>query len=203
MNPDRSTFVSADRLTAWVDRFAAAHQGLASTADTDDGVLLRMCDGAVALLSQPWPDAGRPGRGVDLVARLASLAAQERRLALVLVRRGGYAVGVSVGGTLLAHKVGTASTRSRGGDQAAAMVARTAQEAAKIFAGQSLEYLATGGDRALVEKVLDFPALRNIHSLRNRERLAPLAVTEPNMKVLQKAAADFCAVRVTVSDAVD
>lgn len=200
MNPARrTTFVPADRLTAWVDRFCAAHGGLAAMEDTDDGVMLRMQDGAVALLAPPWPEDGRPGRGADLLERLVSLAAQERRIALLLARRGGYAVGVAVAGQLLAHKVGSASARSRGGDQAAALIQRAAQEAAKVFAGQSFEYVAPGGDKVLVDKVLDSPALR---SVRSRGRLAPLAVPEPNMVVLQQAAADFCAVRVAVSDAV-
>lgn len=207
MNPARRTaFVPADRLPGWVARFSTAHQGLAATEDTDDGVMLRMRDGAAALLSPPWPDDGRPGRGADLLERLVSRASQERRLGIVLVRRGGYAVGVAVGGKLLAHKVGTPSSRSRGGDPGAAVVQRAAEEAVKVFAGRALEggipgggfeYLATGGDKALVESALASPLLRD-HA--KRPRLAPLAVADPNMAVLQKAAADFCAVRVTVTE---
>ncbi|MFC8302473.1 acVLRF1 family peptidyl-tRNA hydrolase [Specibacter sp. NPDC057265] len=199
MNPARrTTFVPAERLGAWVGRFCAAHGGLAAIKDGDDGVMVRTHDGTVALLAPPWPDDGRPGRGVDLLERLASLAAQERRLAVLLARRGGYAVGVAAAGKLLAHKVGSASVRSRGADQAAALVQRAAQEAAKVLAGGGFEYVATGGDKVLVDKVLDSPALA---SVRGRPRLAPVAVPEPGMKVLQQAAADFCAVRVTVIDA--
>src|SRR6185312_14377380 len=129
---------------------------------------------------------------------LASLASQERRLGLVLVRRGGYGVGVAVAGKLVASKVGTASARSRGGDPAAAVVERAGAEAAKVFAGQGFEYLATGGDRLLVDAVLAAPALR---SVRDRTRLDPLAVADPKMAVLEKAAADFCAVRIQITDA--
>lgn len=198
VNPStRTAFVPAVRLPGWVDRFAAAHRGLAVQEDTDDGVSLRMVDGAVALLSPPWPDDGRPGRGVDLLERLASLASQERALGIVLVRRGGFAVGVSVGGVLRAHKVGSASARSRGADAGAAVVERTRQEAGRVFAGQSFEYLATGGDKALVDAVLAAPTLR---PQAGRPRLAPLAVADPNMAVLQKAATDFCAVRIQVTD---
>ncbi|ALO66830.1 hypothetical protein AS189_10370 [Arthrobacter alpinus] len=193
----RTAHVHADRLSGWVDRFAASHRGLASTTDTDDGVLLAMRDGATALLCAPWPDDGRPGRGAGSLERLVSLAAQERRLALVLVRRGGYAVGIAVGGKLVAHKVGTAGSRSRGADSGAAMVQRAAAEAAKVFSGQSFEYLATGGDKPLVESVLATPTLRDVAQ---RSRLAPLAVADPNMAVLTKAAGDFCAVRITITD---
>ena len=198
MNPaQRTAIVPPDRLLGWVDRFAASHRGLAATTDTDDGVMLAMRDGATAVLAAPWSDDGRPGRGAGLVDRLVSLAAQERRLGLVLVRRGGFAVGVAVGGKLLAHKVGTAGARSRGGDAGAAIVQRAAGEAAKVFSGQGFEYLATGGDKVLVESVLTVPALRSVGRL---ARLAPLAVTDPNMAVLQKAAGDFCAVRIIITD---
>ncbi|ALE92231.1 hypothetical protein AOC05_07600 [Arthrobacter alpinus] len=198
MNPSTRTLrVPASRLTGWMERFAAAHQGVADTTDTDDGVLLEMCDGATALLSPPWPDEGRPGRGISLVGRLISLASQERRLGIVLVRRGGYAVGVSVGGKLLAHKVGTASARSRGGDQGAAMVERVAAQAAGAFSGENFEYLATGGDKQLVESALAVPALRRYAGL---ARLEPLPVTDPRMDVLIRATADFCSVRIRVTD---
>ncbi len=193
----RTAFVPAQRLTGWAERFAAAHQGLASTTDTDDGVQLAMRDGATALLTPPWPDDGRPGRGAGLVERLASLASQERRLGLILVRRGGYGVGVAVAGKLVASKVGTASARSRGGDQGAVVVERAASEAAKVFAGQGFEYLATGGDKQLVESVLGAASLRFVAG---RPRLAPLTVTDPKMAVLQKAAADFAAVRVQITE---
>ncbi len=193
----RTTFLTPDRLPGWVARFAAAHGGLASTEDTDDGVLLTMHDGSTALLSPPWPDDGRPGRGAGLVERLVSLASQERRFALVLVRRGGYAVGVASGGKLLAHKVGSVSARSRGGNQASAVVERVGAEAGRIFAGHGFEYLATGGDKQLVEQTLGSPGLRKYSSL---PRLEPLAVTDPNMAVLTRAAADFCAVRVRILD---
>lgn len=193
----RTAFVPAARLSAWLSRFTAAHGGQLALEDTDDGVSLRLRDGAVALLSPPWPDDGRPGRGANLLDRIESLAAQERRLGIVLVRRGGYAVGVAVGGKLVAHKVGTASARSRGGDQAAAIVERAAAEAAKIFAGTSFEYLAPGGDKQLVESVLAAPQLRTVAS---RPRLAALAVVDPKMAVLEKAAADFCSVRIQISE---
>lgn len=193
----RTAFVPAARLGAWLSRFTAAHGGQLALEDTDDGVSLRLRDGAVALLSPPWPDDGRPGRGANLLDRIESLAAQERRLGIVLVRRGGYAVGVAVGGKLVAHKVGTASARSRGGDQAAAIVERTIAEAAKIFVGTNFEYLAPGGDKQLVESVLAAPQLRTVAS---RPRLAALAVVDPKMAVLEKAAADFCSVRIQISE---
>lgn len=195
--PTRTAFVPAARLSGWVDRFAASHGGLAHSTDTDDGVKLDMRDGAEAVLAAPWPDDGRPGRGPDLLSRLIAVASQERSFGILLVRRGGFAVGVAAAGKLLAHKVGGSSSRSRGGDQAGAVVERAGQEAARIFAGHGFEYMATGGDKQLVESVLALPALRKQAVL---PRLAPLAVTDPNMAVLTKAAADFAAVRIKITD---
>jgi hypothetical protein len=195
--PRRTAFVAADRLAGWVERFTLAHHGLSSQELADDGVRLAMRDGAVAVVAPPWPDDGRPGRGADPLERIVSVATQERRLGLLLVRRGGYGVGVSVAGELLAHKVGTASARSRGGDQGAAVVEKTVEEAARAFAGQSFEYLATGGDKQLIDAVLASPPLKR-HAM--APRLAPLAVADPNMAVLRKAAADFCALRIQITD---
>ena len=193
----RTAFVPADRLPGWVARFSGAHGALTAIKDTDDGVMLRMHDGSVALLSPPWPDDGRPGRGTDVLERLTSLALQERRLGIVLVRRGGYAVGVAVGGQLLAHKVGTASVRSRGADQGTALVEKAVAAAGKVFSDQSFEYFAAGGDTKLLAAVLSTPAMRTVA---DRPQLTPLAVTDPNMAVLQKAAADFCSLRIQITD---
>ncbi|POH58785.1 acVLRF1 family peptidyl-tRNA hydrolase [Arthrobacter glacialis] len=197
---NRTAFVSPARMPGWVERFSAAHGGLELAQDTDDGVELRMCDGAAALLSAPWPDDGRPGRGADLLERVVSVAAQERRIGILLARRGGFAVGVAVAGKLLAHKVGSASARSRGGDAGAAVAERAAQEAARIFGDHRFEYLATGGDKLLVESALAASALRQYARL---PRLAPLAVVDPKMDVLTRAAADFCSLRIRITDALD
>lgn len=214
--PSRTAFVPAARLAGWVERFAAAHGGQTGLSDTDRGLELRMDDGAVALLSPPWSDDGRPGRGQGPLERLESLASQERSMGLLLVRRGGYAVGLAVGGTLLAHKCGTKYVQSRTaaggqsqhrfarrrGNQADALVVKAAGEAARIFSGQgsggqAFEYLATGGDKSLVEAVLAESAMKRYAA---RPRLAPLAVADPNAAVLQRAAADFCSVRIQVTD---
>ena len=153
----RTTFLTPDRLPGWVARFAAAHGGLASTEDTDGGVLLTDNAGIAAYLEARFPEPPLMG----------------------------------------AHKVGSVSARSRGGNQASAVVERVGAEAGRIFAGHGFEYLATGGDKQLVEQTLGSPGLRKYSSL---PRLEPLAVTDPNMAVLTRAAADFCAVRVRICD---
>jgi hypothetical protein len=179
--------------------------------DDDDGLRLVAADGAAALLQAPWPADGRPGRGAGPLERLASLASQPRTLGLLLVRRGGYGVGVAREGLLLASKAGTRYVQSRtaaGGqsqqrfarrrsNQADALVAAVAEQAGMVFAGQAFEYLVPGGDRTLVDLVLEERALRNYARL---PRLAYLDVPEPRAAVVKKAAADACSVRITVTD---
>ncbi|MCX2749694.1 acVLRF1 family peptidyl-tRNA hydrolase [Arthrobacter sp. MI7-26] len=206
----RTAFIPGPRLPGWVERFAASHGALQEEPD-DGGTLLRAADGATALLRAPWPVDGRPGKGINAVERLASLASQERRLGVILVRRGGYAVGVVSGGKVSASKSGSRYVQSRsaaGGssqqrfarrreNQANALANAVAGHAAHVFAGQAIEYLVLGGDSALSAAVLEDAALKEYAS---RKQLPFLAVADPNATVLRRAAADACAVRIEVTD---
>ena len=206
----RVAFVSGARLPGWLERFVASH-GELGEEELDGGLQLLAADGAVALLHAPWPVDGRPGRGGDAVARLASLASQQRSIGAVLVRRGGYSVAVVSGGAVLASKTGTRHVQSRtaaGGwsqqrfarrraNQADALVEAVAEHAARIFADYRIEYVAPGGDRTLAGEVLADPVLKQYAA---RPRLAFLDVPDPRAAVLKKAAADLCAVRIVVTD---
>ncbi|MBT8161378.1 MULTISPECIES: acVLRF1 family peptidyl-tRNA hydrolase [Arthrobacter] len=217
---ERTAFIPGPRLSGWVERFAASHGALVEEPDDDgavhlraaDGaVLLRAADGATALLRAPWPVDGRPGRGANAVKRLASLALQERRLGIILVRRGGYAVGIASGGELVASKVGSRYVQSRssaGGssqqrfarrreNQANALTEAVAGHTAAIFAGNVFEYLVLGGDAALAGAVVESPALKDYAT---RKQLPFLAVADPTAAVLRKAAADACSVRIKITD---
>lgn len=206
----RTAFIPGPRLPGWVERFATSHGALQEEPD-DGGTILRAADGATALLRAPWPIDGRPGKGINAVERLASLASQERRLGVILVRRGGYAVGVVSGGKVFASKSGSRYVQSRsaaGGssqqrfarrreNQANALAEAVAGHAAHVFAGQGIEYLVLGGDSALSAAVLEDAALKEYAT---RKQLPFLAVADPNATVLRRAAADACAVRIEVTD---
>lgn len=208
----RTTFVPAARLAGWAERFGAAHGGW-EISDDDDGVRLLAADGATALLQPPWPVDGRPGRGSGTLERLAALASQPRRIGLLLVRRGGYGIGVASEGRLLASKAGTRYVQGRTaaggqsqqrfarrrGNQADALVDAVAAQAAAVFgSAPPFEYLVPGGDRTLAEQVLAHPALR---TCAGAPRLAWLDVPEPRAAVVLKAAGDACSVRVQITDA--
>ncbi|MDP9934279.1 hypothetical protein J2T11_000603 [Paenarthrobacter nicotinovorans] len=181
-----TTVVSATRLHGWVERFTASHGTVAQDLD-DGGLLLRAADGAKALLRAPWPADGRPGRGSTELERLASLANQERALGVLLVRKGGYALAAASGPTILTTKSGSRFIDAR----------TTAEHAARIFANHRIEYLVTGGDRALVDQVLAQPSLKAVSG---RTRLPFLDVQEPKSAALAKAAADACSIRISVTD---
>ncbi len=217
----RTAFVAPERIPGWLDRFAAGH-GPVQLQETDDGVRLTAADGAGALLQAPWPVDGRPGRGTTPIERLASLAGQSRTIAVVLLRRGGYAVGLCQDGQVVVSKVGTRHVQSRtaaGGwsqqrfarrrtNQADALVEAVADHAARLLApgapsaGPSLtaEYLLLGGDKALCQLLLAEPALGPLAVL---PRLAFLDVTDPKSVVLKQAAKDLRSVRILVSDPPD
>ncbi|MBT2512707.1 acVLRF1 family peptidyl-tRNA hydrolase [Arthrobacter sp. ISL-30] len=210
--PTRLAFVTAPRLAGWVDRFAAGH-GRLQEENVDDGLQLTAVDGAMALLTPPWPRDGRPGRGANGIERLASLASQERSLGLILVRRGGYAVAVVTGGKVTSSKTGNRYVQSRsaaGGssqqrfarrraNQADALVEDVAEHAARIFNGHAIEYIVPGGDRNLAVQVLSRPALAGYARC---TRLPFLATPDPNTKILQQAAQEACSIRIQVTDPV-
>jgi hypothetical protein len=207
----RFTVVSPERLAGWVQRFSTAHGG-GSALRVDGGVLVEAPDGARALLAPPWPDDGRPGSGADDLQRLESVALQSRSYAVVLVRRGGYALGLGRDGLLLAHKTGTRYLQSRtaagGGsqqrfarrraNQADALVEAVAAAAAGLFADAGMaEYLVLGGDKALCRLVMGEPAARPLTALAT---LPFLDVPDPRLAVLAQAAKDARSIRVSIWD---
>lgn len=132
-------------------------------------------------------------------------------LAVVLVRRGGYAVGLARGGVLVAHKVGSRYVQSRTaaggwsqqrfarrrGNQADAMVEAVADQAARVLDVAGAAGLVLGGDRALAARVLRDARLTRLGDLPRRELYD---LPEPSFAVLQRALERARAVRVTVSD---
>lgn len=105
--------------------------------------------------------------------------------AVLLIRRGGYAVAVADRDALSAHKVGSRHVQSRtaaGGwsqqrfarrrdNQADALVAAVADHLVRVreAAGEPVRGLAAGGDRSLLAQVLDDPRLVDLRDLPSRE----------------------------------
>ncbi|MGL4178000.1 MAG: acVLRF1 family peptidyl-tRNA hydrolase [Dermatophilaceae bacterium] len=143
-------------------------------------------------------------------------------LGLLLVRRGGYAVGLARAGSLVAHKVGSRYVQSRtaaGGwsqqrfarrraNQADELVGAAADVAVRILLSEvssssgsgvadDVHGLVLGGDRTLVAAVLEDRRLAVIRDLPARELYD---LPDPRLDVLRTALVRSRAVRVTIEE---
>ena len=149
------------------------------------------------------------------VAPLLEEIAEDHVFGAVLVRLGGYAVGVFEGERLVASKVGSRNVhgRHRAGGSSANRFRRRREEQARVLlldAGEvaarvldphrgRLDAVALGGDRAAVRQMVELrPELRWLeeHAL---ERF--FTVPEPRQPVLERLAYDLYAVELTVGTA--
>jgi Actinobacteria/chloroflexi VLRF1 release factor len=207
--------VPIDRLTGWVERYVASHPGSELTA-TAGGLALAGPDGASAEIAALVPFPVEPLRGAvatpdELVAALVVHASAPVSTALVLVRRGGFAVGVASGARLTASKVGTRYVQSRtaaGGTsqqrfarrregQAIQLLRAAARAWAELRPPEPPSVLVTGGDRALCRQLLEEPALREVRDLGIARHLDG---PDPRLDVLRTAAQRAQALVVTVHE---
>jgi hypothetical protein len=204
--------VAPERLVRWVDGFAQRH-GAVAAESSPQSLRLRAHDGALAELEVPWPPWSVPPSGdLGVVAgALARHAARPRTLGLLLVRRGGWAVGTCRDGTLLTHKAGSRYVQSRtaaGGwsqqrfarrrsGQADALVGAVADATSERLRAADLDGLVVGGDRQLTRAVLDDRRLADVAAL---PRSPLLEIPDPRATVLEEAARRAVAVRVRITD---
>ena len=195
MNADRMIRVSPERLPGWVERFAARH-GEVAVGSSPETVTLTAADGEVATVTVPFPPLP------DSPYRLAALLDHVRRDRMVgglLVRRGGYAVGVFAGRELRSSKVGHGYVQGRtkaGGWSQQRFARRRANQAERTYAAAAeaayavlapvaddLDALVAGGDRSGVEAVLDDPRLALLRALLTG-RVLP--TPDPRLDVLRR-----------------
>jgi len=171
---------------------------------TPTSVTLSAEDGSTAVVTVPFEPLAVLSRE-GLVAHVL----RDRRLGVLLVRRGGYGAGVFAGGKLLDSKVGSRhvqGTTKAGGwsqqryarrrdNQAREAFAAATEVAVRILAPARLDVLVCGGDRRAVDTVLDDPRLKELGAL---VRPPFLGVPDPKQKVLEQAGADACAIRIDV-----
>jgi len=216
MPAERSAEVVASRFPGWLTRFADGHRGgLRLDRDDNGRPVLHAADGAGAQLDIAF-DPG--GQWPDLDAILGHIAstARSQPYLLLLLRRGGWAVGRCAGERVTAGKVGTRYVQGRTkkggssqqryarrrGNQADSVVSAAVGAAQSVWALSAADTpgpLVTGGDKLLIRAALDL--------LGGRPPLMPAArtldVPDPRRTVLDDAAVAACAVRVRVWDAPD
>ena len=229
--------VPPERLLTWIDTFNRRHGGEGPVTHSDDGaaVTFAAADGATAQCHPPFPPvpprpagaippqpagaippqpagAGALGAAQAIVAH----AQADRVVGVLLVRLGGYAVGVFAGSPprLVGSKTGSRPVHGRsaaGGwsqqrfarrreNQAATALRAAADAAAGVF-GQygpgGLDAVVLGGDK------------RSMAGLRGDARLAPyldlatgrfLTVPDPRPAVLREIPAAYLAVRIRLTE---
>ena len=203
----RTVRIAPERLQIWLDGFEARHPGGRWTF-ADGRPAVRAPDGAEAVVVVPFglpPDA-------ELPAALIADAARPRTVGALLVRKGGFAVGVFDGRELLASKVGSGYVQGRtkaGGWSQQRFARRRANQASKAYAEAAdtaaavllprqpdLEAVATGGDRVAVREVLSDPRLAPLGPL-VMERTHP--VPEPRLRVLHDFPGQFLALEILLN----
>jgi len=198
--PTRLIEVAPERFDRWVTGFGERHDGV--TVQRDGAVVVSATggDGAVAVFDRFDHDP----------------------LGAIIIRRGGYAVGLARAGRLTASKVGTRHVQSRtaaGGwsqhrfarrrdNQADALVDAVTGHSVRVLLGGDESprtgapgiprALVVGGDRALVAQVRQQAALRSVADLPRRELYD---LPDPKRAVLEEAVRRGRAVRIQLTDA--
>ena len=209
----------AQRLVGWVRGFGERH-GAVTARPVPLGFELQAADGALAQVSAAsgavafpgWPEADDvPPDPQALAEVVAAHLLTERDVALLVVRRGGYAAARLHGGTVVASKVGSRYVQGRtaaGGwsqhrfarrrdNQTTGLLGAATQVAARILGDGPAQALVTGGDRALIDRMLAEPALRAVAAL---PRGPHLALGDPRADVVRAVPDLLRSVRITLTE---
>ena len=150
--------------------------------------------------------------GLVRLAPLFEALAEEHIVAALLVRLGGYAIGVFEGERLLAAKLGSrfvkgrhkkggssaARFRRRREEQARLLIAEAAESAAQLLEPwrERVEFVALGGDRDATSKVVGARAELGWLSERAIPRF--FAVPDPRRRVLERLPYDLYAAELVI-----
>ena len=181
-------------------------EGSAGRTTYGDGIVRIEPDDGEALAVRPPFGLAHEARYDEVrVAPLLEEIAADHVVAALLVRLGGYAVGVFEGERLVASKVGSRFVKGRhkkGGssanrfrrrreEQARALVEEAARVAADVLEPwrERVEFAALGGDRSAVDAVL--AARPDLAWLRERALPRFFTVPEPRQRVLVRLPYDL------------
>ncbi|SDM18925.1 acVLRF1 family peptidyl-tRNA hydrolase [Allokutzneria albata] len=212
----RAVEVSPERLAGWFERFAARHEGVATSGLSADKVIVTAADGARAEVEVGFGGLGlaepvrREGLAVD---ELLEHALRPRRIALVLVRLGGHSVGIAENGRVVASSTDRRQVHGRnkaGGwsqqrfarrreGQARQSLADAADTVARVLLPElgSVDAVVLGGDRQALDTLR---ADRRLGGLFAMAEPRVLPVAEPRRRVLDEAAESARAVEIVLFD---
>ena len=205
---ERIIRVAPERLGRWLNGFAERHGAISVAADALH-VTIGGSDGASAVIPVTFPPL--PSINDPITALLAH-ASRERQVGALLVRRGGYAVGVFSGRRLITSKVGSAYVQGRtkaGGWSQQRFARRRQNQAEKAYAAAAdaastvllpavdeLTTVILGGDRPAVTAVL---ADSRLAAIRAKSSPGVLPVAEPRLAVLREFPDQFLAVSIRLN----
>ena len=204
--------VAPERLGKWLDGVAERHGQFVDVALDAGRVRVTCADTTTVALRAPFDWAPGPA----LLTSFTTAAREPHRAAVLLVRRGRWAVGVFDGNDLVVSKVDARQVQGRTaaggwsqqrfarrrGHQTDAVVDHAVETAVRVLlphAG-SVAGLFTGGDRGLVDEVLADRRLAHLAALRRQPHLD---VGEPTKAVLLETPAQFRAVDVHITESQD
>jgi hypothetical protein len=211
--------VPPERLESWITTFTRRHgSGSVLRNEAGTAVTFTAADGSAAECHPPFPPlppAGPPDPAQNAAAGAAAIVAHavtDRTVGVLLVRLGGYAIGVFAGSPprLVSSKTGSRLVHGRsaaGGwsqhrfarrreNQAATARQAAADTTARIFTPYQLDAVVLGGDK------------RSVAALRGDPRLAPylalatdrfLTVPDPRLAVLAQTPHSFLAIRIRLT----
>ena len=201
--------VEPERMARWLENYAERHPGPLTLRAVPHGLQAEAADGTVADCHVPFPRTWAPAEDeADLAAAAAAHALATRTVGVLLVRLGGYAMGVFTGDELVASKVGgrpVASRQSNGGwsqsryanrrtNQAENHLGAAADTTARILLPAKLDALILGGESRAVGKVLSDRRLAPLVELGPESRV--LTVPDPKLDVLKATPPLFRAIKI-------
>jgi Actinobacteria/chloroflexi VLRF1 release factor len=224
--------ISPERLVSWIVTFMGRHDAvipgtpvglLVPVSRGTDGAVVTFsaADGATAECHPPFPPlpawSSAPAGAPKLAAQaIAAHALADRTVGVLLVRLGGYAVGVFAGAPprLLDAKTGSRLVHGRsaaGGwsqhrfarrreNQAAAALRAAADAAIGVFGRygpQGLDAVVLGGDKRSAAGLRGDPRLAQ-YLARATDRF--LTVPDPRLAVLKQAPQTFCSIRIRLTE---
>jgi len=201
--------VAPERLGRWLDGVADRHGSFTDVVPADGALRITCADTTTVVLQAPVGWAPQP----PLLGSFTAAAREPHRAAVLLVRRGRWAVGVFDGADLVVSKVDARQVQGRTaaggwsqqrfarrrGNQTDAVVSHAVETAVRVLVphAASVTALFTGGDRGLVEEVLTDPRLAPLAALR---REPTLDVGEPTKAVLLETPKQFRAVQIHITE---
>ncbi|MHA6800386.1 acVLRF1 family peptidyl-tRNA hydrolase [Bounagaea algeriensis] len=211
----RAVEVEPERVARWFDRFAERHGGVQRTERSAERVTVTAVDGSTAAVAVPFgPLPGPHGAVAGLgISALVEHLRRDRRIGLVLVRRGAHSIGIADGGRVVRsstdrHRVQGRTkaggwsqqryARRRAGQAREALRAATEAVASTLVPElPRLDGVVLGGDRGALDELA---ADRRLADLFARAEPRLLDVGEPRRAVLDEAARRAVAVEIEVHE---